>query len=111
MRSQSDGGLSAMTQVKVLSPEIVIVALGQGFRILEASTAASAKGEHVGGVSGNSRAIIRFYRRVVRMTRKWLNRRSQRKRFYWKGFNEYLKHYPLPRPRIVHNFYALSPVK
>jgi hypothetical protein len=47
----------------------------------------------------------------VRLTRKWLNRRSQRKRFYWKGFIEYLKHYPLPRPRIEHNFYTLSPVK
>ena len=53
MRSQSDGGLSAITQVKVLSPEIVIVALGQGFRILEASTAACVKGEHVGGVPGS----------------------------------------------------------
>ena len=37
MRSQRDGGLSAITQVKVLSPEIFIVALGQGFHILEAS--------------------------------------------------------------------------
>ncbi len=53
MRSQSDGGLSAITQVKVLSPEILIVALGQGFPILEASTAACAKGEHVGGVPGS----------------------------------------------------------
>ena len=53
MRSQSDGGLSAITQVKVLSPEITIVALGQGFHVLEASIAACAKGEHVGGVPGS----------------------------------------------------------
>lgn len=63
------------------------------------------------GVSGNMRSLNRFYHKTVRLTRKWLNRRSQRKRFYWKGFIEYLKHYPLPRPRIVHNFYTLSPVQ
>ncbi|MCD6395770.1 MAG: group II intron reverse transcriptase/maturase [Planctomycetes bacterium] len=63
------------------------------------------------GVSGNMRSLNRFYLKTLRLTRKWLNRRSQRKRFYWKGFNAYLKHYPLPRPRIAHNFYTLSPVK
>ena len=63
------------------------------------------------GVSGNMRSLNRFYTLTVRLTRKWLNRRSQRMRFYWKGFIEYLKHYPLPRPRITHNFYTLSPVK
>jgi hypothetical protein len=47
------GWLSAITQVKVLSPEIYIVTLGQGFHFLEASTAACAKGEHVSGVSGS----------------------------------------------------------
>jgi len=26
------------------------------------------------------------------------------------GFAAYLKHYPLPQPRIVHNLYTLSPV-
>ncbi len=50
MRSQSDGGLSAITQVKVLSPEIFIVAQGQGFHFLEASIAACVKGEHVSDV-------------------------------------------------------------
>lgn len=63
------------------------------------------------GVSGNMRSLNRFYLMTVRLTLKWLNRRSQRQRFYWKGFIEYLKHYPLPRPRIAHNFYTLSPVK
>ncbi len=65
---------------------------------------------HYYGVSGNMRSLNRFYHMTVRLTRKWLNRRSQRKRFYWKGFIAYLKHYPLPRPRIAHNFYTLSPV-
>jgi len=62
-------------------------------------------------VSGNMRAISRFHSLTLRMTLKWLNRRSQRKSFSWKRFNEYLKHYPLPRPKLMHNFYTLSPVK
>ena len=52
MRSQRDGGLSAITQVKVLSPEIYIVVQGQGFHVLEASIAACVKGEHVSDVPG-----------------------------------------------------------
>ena len=42
MRSQSEGRLSTITQVKVLSPEIAINATGQGFHLLEASIAARA---------------------------------------------------------------------
>jgi len=34
MRSHGKGSLSATTQVKVLSPEIILVALGQGFHFL-----------------------------------------------------------------------------
>jgi group II intron reverse transcriptase/maturase len=58
------------------------------------------------GVSENMRSISLFYHRVVRMIYKWLNRRSQKKSFNWSQFNEYLKHYPIPRPYIVHSFYA-----
>jgi len=53
MRSQSKGGLSAITRVKVFSPEIPIVAPGQGFSLLEASIAACVEGEHVGGGPGS----------------------------------------------------------
>jgi hypothetical protein len=61
------------------------------------------------GVSGNMRGIARFYRHTLRLVLKWLNRRSQCKSFAWAGFNTYLGHYPLPKPRIVHNLYTLSP--
>ena len=54
-----------------------------------------------------ARMIGRF---ALRMALKWLNRRSQRRSFSWAGFSTYLKHYPLPTPRIVHNLYTLSPV-
>jgi RNA-directed DNA polymerase len=57
------------------------------------------------GVSGNSRMLKVFYYRVVRMVHKWLNRRSQRNRWSWKRFTEYLKHYPLPVPHIMHKLY------
>lgn len=53
MRSQRKGGLSAATQVKVLSPEIINIALGQGFHLLEASIAACVKGEYVCDVPGS----------------------------------------------------------
>jgi len=61
-------------------------------------------------VSGNMRGIARFYYRAVRLVLKWLNCRSQRRSFTWDGFRTYLGHYPLPKPRIVHNLYTLSPV-
>jgi len=63
------------------------------------------------GVSGNSRIIERFGYVTIRAVVKWLNRRSQRRSFTWKKFSAYLVHYPLPRPRIVHNFYSSLPSK
>ncbi len=53
MRSQREGGLSAITKVKVFSPEIVNIASGQGFHFLEANTAVCVKGEHNSGVPGS----------------------------------------------------------
>jgi group II intron reverse transcriptase/maturase len=57
------------------------------------------------GVSGNSRSLKMFYYRVMRMVHKWLNRRSQRNRWSWERFLNYLRSYPLPVPHIVHKFY------
>jgi len=45
MRSHGKGSLSATTQVKISSPEIYHIALGQGFHFLEASIGVHAKGE------------------------------------------------------------------
>ena len=53
MRCQREGGLSATTQVKVLSPEIDNIAQGQGFHFLEASIAVCVKGEYVCDVPGS----------------------------------------------------------
>ena len=57
------------------------------------------------GVSGNSRMLKVFRYKVMRMLHNWLNRRSQRNQWSWERFTEYLEHYPLPLPHIVHKFY------
>jgi len=62
------------------------------------------------GVSGNMRSLQCFYWLTGRMVYKWLNRRSQRKSFSWDSFLTYQECYPLPKPKIVHKFYTLSPV-
>jgi group II intron reverse transcriptase/maturase len=61
------------------------------------------------GVSGNYQSIDAFYRRTIQMVHKWLNRRSQKRKMSWTKFNEYLEHYPLPKPSIKHNFYTGYP--
>jgi len=53
MRSHGKGSLSATTQVKVLSPETILIALGQGFHVLEANIRTRAMGECVSDVPGS----------------------------------------------------------
>jgi group II intron reverse transcriptase/maturase len=63
------------------------------------------------GVSDNYRSIDRFYRRTLKMVKKWLNRRSQKRKMSWGKFCEYIEHYPLPKPRITCKFYTMSHVQ
>jgi len=53
MRSHGKGSLSATTQVKVSSPEILLLALGQGFHCLETNIRAHVTGECVSDVPGS----------------------------------------------------------
>jgi hypothetical protein len=53
MQGLRKGEWSAVTQVKVLSPEICLIALGQGLHHLEASSAARDNGECVSDVPGS----------------------------------------------------------
>ena len=62
------------------------------------------------GVSENYDGIARFYKFTIRTVRKWLNRRSQKRKMSWDRFTKYIEHYPLPKPKIVHSFYV-SPVR
>jgi RNA-directed DNA polymerase len=58
------------------------------------------------GVSENYASISKFYTLTIKMVRKWLNRRSQKRKMSWEKFKKYLEHYPLPLPRIAHKFYV-----
>ena len=60
------------------------------------------------GVSGNSDSIQKYYYWVIALVFKWLNRRSQKKSLNWEQFKYYLKIFPLPKPKIRHNFYAIE---
>lgn len=53
------------------------------------------------GVSGNSRSLRMLVEATKRTWYKWLCRRSQRKRLTWKRYNDLLRWWPLPRPRIT----------
>jgi len=56
------------------------------------------------GVTGNYRSLERVRWQVVRIWRKWLNRRSQRKRMSMERMRKLLDRYPLPWPRIMRAF-------
>lgn len=62
------------------------------------------------GVSGNFRGIRGYWMEARRLAMKWLNRRSQKKSFNLKTFARYMERYPLPKPKIHHNFYDLKAV-
>ncbi len=53
------------------------------------------------GVIGNYASLEQFYRQAMRILYKWLNRRSQRRSFNWRGFRELLEEFRIERPRIV----------
>ena len=53
------------------------------------------------GVSGNMGMLKSFSNLSQRIVFKWLNRRSQRKSYNWRGFSELLTQFNLPRPRII----------
>jgi group II intron reverse transcriptase/maturase len=60
------------------------------------------------GVSGNYAMIRNYHRQALKLAIRWLNRRSQKKRFNMESYGNYLKLHPLPIPRLAHNFYTLK---
>ncbi len=59
------------------------------------------------GVSGNMRSLKSYYVVVIKLVKKWMNRRSQKKKLNWDRFRLYLSRHPLPKPRIYHDLYTL----
>ncbi len=53
------------------------------------------------GVSGNASMLNSFYYLSCKIVFKWLNRRSQRRSYNWRGFTELMKSFAIPRPRII----------
>ena len=60
------------------------------------------------GVTDNYRGIARFYEEVKKLLFKWLNRRGKRNCLNWEKFNEMLKRFPLPKPRIKVSMFGFS---
>lgn len=57
------------------------------------------------GVSGNFESINNFYRKTLKLSFKWINRRSQKKSWNMESFSKYLKTYPLPKPKLTYEIY------
>ena len=53
-------------------------------------------------VTGNSQSLNSVVYQVIGLLFKWLNRRSQRKGYKWKGFMELLKCFGITKPRMLH---------
>ncbi len=54
------------------------------------------------GITGNHRALQRFWHKVIEVWRKWLDRRSQRAKMNWERMRKLLERYPLPAARLSH---------
>jgi RNA-directed DNA polymerase len=58
------------------------------------------------GITGNYKALSKFYYEVKRQWLKWLNRRSHAGHMSWEVFDRLRDHYPLQPPRVVHSVYV-----
>ena len=63
---------------------------------------------HYYGITDNIQSLSNFRFQVIRSLFQWLNRRSQKKSYTWKEFNEMLKQYKIAKPKIYVNVYTGS---
>ena len=56
------------------------------------------------GVIGNMADLSHVFYECVNLLFKWLNRRSQKRSYTWKGFADMIKHYQVPPPRITEKY-------
>lgn len=57
------------------------------------------------GISGNYRWLNKFNMEVMKLTFKWINRRSQKKSMSWEQFVHYKQVNPLPKAKICFSLY------
>jgi group II intron reverse transcriptase/maturase len=60
------------------------------------------------GVTDNLPGIKRFGEEVVKLLMKWLNRRGKKNCLTWDKFQEMLKRFPLPEPRIKVKMFPIT---
>lgn len=53
------------------------------------------------GVTGNSRSLGKYWWSVLGLLYKWLNRRSHKRSYTWKGLMACLEDFKIPKPRIT----------
>jgi group II intron reverse transcriptase/maturase len=61
------------------------------------------------GINGNYRSLQQYYKRVLSLCFKWINRRSQKKSMNWRKFIRYIMWNPIPTPRIYHDLLYSMP--
>lgn len=54
------------------------------------------------GIRGNFIFLAKIYRQAFTLWHKWLNRRSQHNSYTMAGYQMLLKHFSLPKPKIIH---------
>lgn len=62
--------------------------------------------DHYYGITDNYASLQKFHFNVRKFLFYWLNRRSQRKSYTWKGFRDFMKTKPLVAPKIYVSIYA-----
>jgi RNA-directed DNA polymerase len=60
------------------------------------------------GRTGNIWQVGRYRQQVIKLWRKWLERRTRAERLTWARFNVFLLRHPLPRAMIVHRYAAAA---
>ena len=60
------------------------------------------------GITGNSTQLGRYFHQVTKTWRKWLERRERAKSLPWEKFLPILARHPLPPPKIMHRYAAVS---
>jgi RNA-directed DNA polymerase len=61
------------------------------------------------GVTGNLVSLGKFWWQVGQRLFKWLNRRSHKRSYTWKGFRAMLLDFAVPGPRITETPYGPEP--
>jgi len=60
------------------------------------------------GITDNGPNLIKFREEVKRTLFKYMNKRSQRTSYDWKGFQQFLKKYPIVKPKTYVNVFELN---